>query len=111
MTEESTSAQRTATPTSTSGKPRHVHQVSNGLSVKGPARSCEVVEIDAFVVDLQGIMTASGIWDELTDEDRSAVKKTSAEVSMVFDHYNRSILSYEVRWKRQAHRRVPNERS
>jgi len=67
--------------------------------------------MDVFETDLGRVLVAAGVWEELTDEDQATVKRMHVEVTTIFDHYNRSILSCEVRWKRQAHRRLPNERS
>ncbi|MBY5485177.1 hypothetical protein E0H36_18645 [Rhizobium leguminosarum bv. viciae] len=73
-------------------------------------RSTEVVEVDAYVVDLQRILMGTGTWEELTEAERIDMQDMRAEVTVVFDHYSKRVLSCEVRWKRPAYSGVPNER-
>ncbi|MGO7910690.1 hypothetical protein ACC702_03810 [Rhizobium ruizarguesonis] len=73
-------------------------------------RSTEVVEVDAYVVDLQRILMGTGTWEELTEAERIDMQDMRAEVTVVFDHYSKRALSCEVRWKRAAYSGVPNER-
>jgi len=55
------------------------------------------------------LLRTTGIWDELTDDERLAVKHARAEIEMVVDNESMCALSFAVRRKPKVDEEISNE--
>ncbi|MGO7968125.1 hypothetical protein ACC720_32375 [Rhizobium ruizarguesonis] len=94
-----------AAVSSASGRATETSDISVDPPGGWPTRSTEVVEVDCRVVDLAHILRTTGIWDELTDDERLAVKHARAEIEMVVDNESLCALSSRSDGSRTSTRR------